>query len=131
MPGHSRLHKLLGSALFAVGDLAAAEAALRRALNLRPAYADAWCDLGATLSAAGRPQEALAALSRAGALAPGHLEALYIKGNVHRQMADFTHALHCYDAVQRLTLTLRADLPVPVPFWRSCLDTLCIDALFG
>ena len=41
-PGHPRLHKLLGSARFAMGDLAGAEAALRRALELRPDYADAW-----------------------------------------------------------------------------------------
>ena len=40
--GHTRLHKLLGSALFATGDLAGAEAALRRALALRADYADAW-----------------------------------------------------------------------------------------
>ena len=42
-PRHPRLHKLLGSALFAMGDLPGAESALRRALNLRPDYADAWC----------------------------------------------------------------------------------------
>jgi cytochrome c-type biogenesis protein CcmH/NrfG len=41
-PGHPRLHKLLGSALFAMCDLPGAEAALRRALDLRPDYADAW-----------------------------------------------------------------------------------------
>jgi hypothetical protein len=38
---------LLGSALYALGDLPAAEEALRRSLCINPGYADASCDLGA------------------------------------------------------------------------------------
>ena len=45
-PSHYRARKLLGSALFALGDLRAARAALSQALALRPDYADAHCDLG-------------------------------------------------------------------------------------
>ena len=41
-PSHPRLHKLLGSALFATGELNGAEAALRQAIALRADYADAW-----------------------------------------------------------------------------------------
>ena len=59
------------------------------------------CDLGATLSAAGRPAEARGALGRAAAAAPGHLEAQYNLGNLHRQAAEFEAALGCYDAVSR------------------------------
>ena len=44
--GHFRAYKLLGSALYALGDLAAAEHALRQSLAINPTYADASCDLG-------------------------------------------------------------------------------------
>jgi hypothetical protein len=38
--------KLLGSVLYALGDLPAARTALEFSLHLQPAYADAHCDLG-------------------------------------------------------------------------------------
>ena len=46
-PGHHRALKLLGSALYALGDLPGAQEALRASLAVSPAYADASCDLGA------------------------------------------------------------------------------------
>ena len=55
---HHRALKLLGSALYALGDLAGAQEALRASLAVNPAYADASCDLGARLQHA-----SLAALS--------------------------------------------------------------------
>ena len=58
------------------------------------------CDLGATLSAAGRAPEARQALARAVDLAPDHLEAQYNLGNLHRQAAEYEAALRCYDAVR-------------------------------
>lgn len=45
-PAHFRARKLLGSAQYALADLAAAKIALTAALALRPDYADAHCDLG-------------------------------------------------------------------------------------
>lgn len=50
--GHFRAYKLLGSALYALGDLAAAEHALRQSLAINPTYADASCDLGRHLASA-------------------------------------------------------------------------------
>ena len=47
--GHFRAYKLLGSALYALGDLVAAEHALRQSLAINPSYADASCDLGKNL----------------------------------------------------------------------------------
>lgn len=44
--GHPRARKLLGSALYALGDLASARDELTAALALQPDYADARCDLG-------------------------------------------------------------------------------------
>ena len=48
--GHYRAYKLLGSALYALGDLGAAEHALQQSLAINPNYSDASCDLGAFLS---------------------------------------------------------------------------------
>lgn len=67
---------------------------------MNPGYADAWCDLGVTLSAAGRPREARWALAKALALEPAHVEALFNLGNLHRQHAGFQEALRCYDVVR-------------------------------
>jgi tetratricopeptide (TPR) repeat protein len=52
-PGHFRARKLLGSALYALGDLAAARAELDFAVALQPGYADAHCDLGAPQASPG------------------------------------------------------------------------------
>lgn len=43
---HYRAFKLLGSALYALGDLSGAERALRDSLAIQPSYSDALCDLG-------------------------------------------------------------------------------------
>ena len=45
-PLHFRALKLLGGALYAMGDYQAAKAALNDALNINPRYPDALCDLG-------------------------------------------------------------------------------------
>jgi tetratricopeptide (TPR) repeat protein len=46
-PEHFRALKLLGSALYALGDLLGAEAALRDSLAINPDYSDTNSDLGA------------------------------------------------------------------------------------
>lgn len=55
-----------GAGAYAAGDRAAAAAAFRRALELRPEDADGWCNLGAVLD----PAAAAGAVRRALALAP-------------------------------------------------------------
>ncbi len=46
-PEHFRALKLLGSALYALGDLREAESALRASLAINPDYSDTNSDLGA------------------------------------------------------------------------------------
>ncbi|KAG0449766.1 hypothetical protein HPP92_027213 [Vanilla planifolia] len=58
-PTHFRALKLLGSALFGVGEYRAAEKALEEAIFLRPDYADAHCDLGSALHAMGDDERAI------------------------------------------------------------------------
>jgi len=45
-PRHFRALKLLGGALYAMGDYSAAKVALEGALKINPRYPDALCDLG-------------------------------------------------------------------------------------
>lgn len=65
-----------GGLLLERGDLAAAEAALRRALALAPLDVDARFSLALLLNASGRVDEAITALSAVLALDPDHLSAL-------------------------------------------------------
>jgi len=57
-PGNYRAWILLGGALRESGDAAGAEAALNRALELRPRFVEAALSLGYLLLADGRPVEA-------------------------------------------------------------------------
>lgn len=72
---HFRAMKLLGSALYALGDLQAAEAALRASLAICPSYADASCDLGCVLCARQHLEEAKLAFKDAIIMQPKHIEA--------------------------------------------------------
>jgi protein O-GlcNAc transferase len=65
----------LGVAVMALGDAAAAERHLQRAVGRSPDLTEAWCHLGAVLRALGRHQAACAAFERAIALDANCLEA--------------------------------------------------------
>lgn len=71
---HSRAFKLLGSALYAQGDLHAAKDALQSSLALNPSYADAYCDLGCVLCALAEVQDAKMAFQTAARFNPQHLK---------------------------------------------------------
>lgn len=71
---HFRALKLLGSALYALGDFQGAQHELQQALRLKPDYPDALCDLGCTYCALGKMSEAAKAFSDALAANPQHLE---------------------------------------------------------
>ncbi len=71
---HFRALKLLGSALYALGDFQGARHELQAALQLQPDYPDALCDLGCTFCALGQTQDAGRAFRDALAANPDHLE---------------------------------------------------------
>lgn len=73
-PKHFRALKLLGSAMYARGDLQAACTALESALQLTPAYADAHCDLGCVRCALGQVEEAKLCFADAVRHNPAHVE---------------------------------------------------------
>ncbi|PKU76137.1 putative TPR repeat-containing protein [Dendrobium catenatum] len=81
-PSHYRALKLLGSALFGVGEYEPAEKALQEAVILKPDYPDAHCDLGCVFHAMKEEEKAILAFQRAIDLKPDHLDALYNLGSL-------------------------------------------------
>ncbi|MSP49093.1 MAG: tetratricopeptide repeat protein [Alphaproteobacteria bacterium] len=75
-PGDPELHIAVAGALKTGGWLLAALAALRRALVLRPDFAEAAYNLGNTEAARGRSDRAVRAYARSLALRPGYSDAL-------------------------------------------------------
>ncbi|GAB4816154.1 hypothetical protein N2152v2_003200 [Parachlorella kessleri] len=120
-PAHFRAHKLLGSALYALGDFGGAAAALRQALKLKPDYADAYCDLGCTYCALGEVDKAKKCFALALQHNPQHLEAHFNRGNLYRQLAEFQRAISSYDAV----------LAVDPSHWRSLLNKAVVQTCTG
>ncbi|KAF9602146.1 hypothetical protein IFM89_025313 [Coptis chinensis] len=98
-PTHFRAMKLLGSALFGVGEYKAAEKALEEAIFLKSDYADAHCDLGSTLHAIGEDERAIQELQKAIDLKPGHIDALYNLGGLYMDMGRYQRASEMYTRV--------------------------------
>lgn len=98
-PTHFRALKLLGCALFGVGEYRAAEKALQEAVFLRSDYADAHCDLGSVLHAMGEDERAIQEFQKAIDLKPGHVDALYNLGSLHMDEGRFPRASEMYTRV--------------------------------
>eukprot|EP00268_Persea_americana_P035335 TRINITY_DN3487_c0_g2_i1.p1 TRINITY_DN3487_c0_g2~~TRINITY_DN3487_c0_g2_i1.p1 ORF type:complete len:802 (+),score=167.00 TRINITY_DN3487_c0_g2_i1:432-2837(+) len=98
-PAHFRALKLLGSALFGVGEYRAAEKALEEAIFLRPDYADAHCDLGSALHAMGEDERAIQEFQKAIDLKPGHADALYNLGGLFMDVGRYQRASEMYTRV--------------------------------
>eukprot|EP00899_Mesostigma_viride_P004198 jgi/Mesvir1/1377/Mv21649-RA.1 len=98
-PSHHRAVKLLGSALYGLGELRAAEEALKHALHLCKHYPDAQCDLASTLRGLGEEEKAREAFLKALDMEPNHIEALYNLGNLQRDAGEFLPAVDLYSKV--------------------------------
>lgn len=102
-PKNHRAMKLLGSALYGVGDYRAAQNALREAIVLKPDFADAHCDLGSTLHAVGEDdEEAIHEFQKALDLKPDHMEALYNLAGLFKDIGRFQRAAEMYSKVLAL-----------------------------
>ena len=97
-PEAARLH---GIALFQLGRIDDARAALEQALALAPASVEALCNLGSVLLAADDPARALAMLETAARIAPAHPAALNGLGNARRANGDGSGAREAYAAATR------------------------------
>ncbi|KAF8405793.1 hypothetical protein HHK36_007870 [Tetracentron sinense] len=98
-PTHYRALKLLGSALFGVGEYSAAEKALEEAVFLNPEYPDAHCDLGSVLHAMGEEVKAILEFQKVLDLKPDHLDALYNLGGLFRDVGRYRRAAEMYARV--------------------------------
>ncbi|KAG7672254.1 putative Uncharacterized TPR repeat-containing protein [Nannochloris sp. 'desiccata'] len=120
-PNHPRVFKLFGSARLALGDADGARAALKRALEINPEFADAWADLGCAHVALGAHSEARKSFKKAIELDPEHIEAHFNAGNLERQTGNLKAALQCYDFV----------LSLDPEHWRSWLNKAVVVARLG
>jgi Flp pilus assembly protein TadD len=78
-------------------DLPRAEAQYRAAIDLEPAYSQAWNNLGVTLNTLNRRDEALAALERAVATGPRNEEAVVNLARYLMQLGRVTEARRCVE----------------------------------
>ena len=96
---HPRVHKLLGSVRYALGNYEGAAEALERALKNVPDFADAWTDLGCVRRAVGNGKDAVRCFKMALASEPANLEAHYNMGVLMREMSKPKESIHHYDCV--------------------------------
>ncbi|RAL47363.1 hypothetical protein DM860_013328 [Cuscuta australis] len=98
-PTHYRALKLLGSALFGVGEYRAAVKALEEAIYMKNDYPDVHCDLASALHAVGDDDDAIKEFQRAIDLRPGHIDALYNLGGLYMDMGRYQRASEMYTRV--------------------------------
>ncbi len=87
-PDCAAVHNRVGIAWLAAGDPAAAERALRRAIDLDGRDADPWVNLGRVMRRAGEHAEALRAFDRAAELASGRSDAHLGRGLARAALGD-------------------------------------------
>jgi tetratricopeptide (TPR) repeat protein len=96
VPGHPSATLLLGIARRRCGDLAASHALLASLASSQPQWAAAHCELGLTLGALGRGEEAVSALRRAVELTPRLAPAWRALGDHLSAMGDTAGADAAY-----------------------------------
>ncbi|MCO5561760.1 hypothetical protein L7F22_015384 [Adiantum nelumboides] len=111
-PKHYRALKLLGSALYGVGEYKAAKEALLQATALCAGYADAHCELGSVLHALGDDDQAITEFEKALDLKADHMEALYNLATLLKDIGDYRRAATTYSKV----------LAVQPDHWRAQLN---------
>jgi tetratricopeptide (TPR) repeat protein len=84
------------------GDLDQAELLYRQMLAADPSHADAHCNLGVLLQAAGRGQEAIACFRRAVQVNPLQADARNNLGNALKDQGELTEAAACFQEALRL-----------------------------
>jgi tetratricopeptide (TPR) repeat protein len=102
-------HNDLGAALQSQSRLSDATASYRRALALRPDYAEACCNLGSAHKDRQQFDEAIACYRRALDMSPNLAEANFNLGVIHQQCSRVDEAIECYERA----VTARTD------YWQS------------
>ncbi|MBU1356921.1 MAG: tetratricopeptide repeat protein [Candidatus Edwardsbacteria bacterium] len=90
-------HNDRGVMLFHRRELAAAEAEFRKALDIRPDFAEAYNNLGLTMSDLGKKEEAVEAFKKAIDLSPEAPEAYNNLGCLYRIRKDYQQAVELFN----------------------------------
>jgi tetratricopeptide (TPR) repeat protein len=98
-PHDALYHNTMGALLGGSGDFDAAIVALRRCCELQPGLAIAWFNLGLMLVRCVRNDEAVLALKNAVTLAPDHLAARSLLGDMLRTQGEISEAAAEYRKV--------------------------------
>jgi protein O-mannosyl-transferase len=101
-PGCWLAHNNLGVVLEQQGKLDQAEAEFRRALELKPTFAEALNSLGGHLAGRGRVEEGISYCRRALEINPIYVNALYNLGNAYAGQQRFAEAISYYEEALRL-----------------------------
>jgi len=96
-PGSGEMHMLLGEVHRVQGDLAGAEGAYLRALELQPRLVAAHLKLGELYAQQGNNDQALARLEAALRVNPRDITTLMASGIVYEQRGDFARAQDAYE----------------------------------
>ncbi len=91
-----------GLQLMQAGRIQEAVASFHRAIQLKPDFVDAHCDLGAAYSKVNRTQEAVGEFEQAIQLNPNMARAHYDLGNAYDRLGRFQDAIASYKQAQRL-----------------------------
>jgi adenylate cyclase len=94
-PGHARAHTFRGMALLCLGNIPAAEAALRRSTELDPLSASDCARLAYLHYIKGDYRSATEHLQKSFALDRDYPEALFYKGLLHFQQQDYDAVVEC------------------------------------
>ena len=108
-PQNALLHFGLGWTARRGGQLAVAEKAYRRVVELWPASDRAWNDLGNVLAMQGRGDEALACYQRATGLNPANAAAYFNSAQIHTQRYDYAAATEALSRASALNFELVRD----------------------
>jgi len=94
--GDAESHFVRGNNLAGQGRLEEAIECYRRALKLRPAFAEASCNLGTALKERGFPVDAIACYEDAIRLRPGMSEVHFNLGLAFQSIGEFARAMACF-----------------------------------
>ncbi|KAK6929679.1 hypothetical protein RJ641_003773 [Dillenia turbinata] len=98
-PTHFRALKLLGSALFGVGEYKVVVKALEEAIFLKADYADAHCDMASALHTIRDDEKAVQVFQQALDLKPSNVDVLCNMGGLYMEMGRYQRVSEMYTRV--------------------------------
>ena len=96
-PKSSVLHNLQGAILKGMGQFDQAIASFKKALTIKPDYAEAAYNLGTTLYGQGKLEEAIQGYRKAIAIKPDYAKAYYNMGNALREQGKLEETIEAYN----------------------------------